>query len=155
DPFIKAELDKTLEKTTYLKEEYVQTRLNLQRLINEIKTVGEQNVDKEKKDMLKKLTDKYQKISLEVKELNTQLQKLQLKLRENKKGFIFAREKMFTNIEIGIRNLSYKVREETDFCTFYDENGEIKWKQFDEIILNKYAGALMATAEKEEKTKNK
>ncbi len=149
DPFVKTELDKTQEKTIHLKQEYIQTRLNLQRLVTDIQS--DPNA-KNKKEMLKNLTEKYQKMALEVKEMNVQLQKLQIKLRENKKGYIFIKEKAFTNIEISIRNLSYKVREEIDFCTFYDDNGEIKMKEFDEIWLNKYAGKSLESDEKQGKS---
>ncbi|HPN30638.1 MAG TPA: FapA family protein [bacterium] len=141
DPYVKKELESVQTKLNILKNEYLQTRLNLQRLVNEIKG-NEARAPQEKKDLLKKLTERYQKMSLELRELNNHLQRLQVKLRENKKGYIFAKEKVFTNIEINIRNLTYKVREEISFCTFYDDNGEIKWKEFDEIWLNKNSSGV-------------
>ena len=151
DPYVKKELEIVQEKLNFLKNEYMQTRLNLQRLVNEVKG-NEASVSNEKKDLLKKLTERYQKMSLELRELTNQLQRLQVKLRENKKGYIFAKEKIFTNIEINIRNLTYKVREEIDFCTFYDENGEIKWKEFDEIWLNKNSTGLTQDGDHQKKS---
>ena len=154
DPFVKLELEKTLEKTSILKQEYVQARLNLQKLVTDIQ--ANPDGSKAKKETLKNLTEKYQRMALEVKEMNNQLQKLQIKLRENKKGYVFCKEKIFTNVEISIRNLSYKVRDqEIDFCTFYEDNGEVRWKEFDESWLNKNAGKSFEAEEKQDKAGRK
>jgi hypothetical protein len=134
DPFIRKEIKQINRDMGKMRYEYDQTRLNLKRLVDEIKAG---DVTEAKKTRVKEMTVKYNKIAKDVRYMQTKVKALQKQLMKKTSGYVLAKEKVYTNVEINISRYVYKVDKEIDYCTFHVVNNDIVWKEYDDIIYEK------------------